>query len=293
MSEAPKQRTLGPTVAGAWYPAERDELQRQVEALLESCPAPARVEGAGDHRTLAVVAPHAGFIYSGSVAAAGFRHLKRARYRRVILLGPSHFAAFAGAVVPSLGHYRTPLGRIELDTTTIAQLAAHRCVRIDDDPFYPEHCLEAELPFLQSSLEPGWRLVPLLLGSAGDPSHLDAVADALRPLIDTETLIVASSDFTHYGQSFHYVPFETDVAHRIRELDHGAIERILEGDSAGFEAYVSRTGATICGRGAIGVLLRVLPANREALLAAYDNSGRLTGTWDHSVSYASLIFREA
>jgi AmmeMemoRadiSam system protein B len=293
MSQAPEDRTLGPTVAGTWYPAEPNDLQQQVDALLESCPASDRAERPGGGQTLAVIAPHAGFIYSGSVAAAGFRHLRRARYRRVILFGPSHYAAIAGAVVPSVGRYRTPLGLVELDTATIERLAARPGVRIDDEPFYPEHCLEAEIPFLQRILEPGWRLVPMLLGSAGEGQSLQTVADAVRPWVDQTTLLVASSDFTHYGHSFHYVPFETEIPRRIRELDHGALERILAGDLDGFEAYVARTGATICGRDAIGLVLRLLPAQREAILAAYDTSGRLTGTWDHSVSYASLIFRNA
>ena len=133
----------------------------------------------------------------------------------------------------------------------------------------------------------------VLLGSAGEGQSLQTVADAVRPWVDQTTLLVASSDFTHYGHSFHYVPFETEVPRRIRELDHGALEPILAGDLDGFEAYVARTGATICGRDAIGLVLRLLPAQREAILAAYDTSGRLTGTWDHSVSYASLIFRNA
>jgi AmmeMemoRadiSam system protein B len=133
----------------------------------------------------------------------------------------------------------------------------------------------------------------MLLGSVGGAQNLHGVAEAVRSSIDDGTLLVASSDFTHYGHSFHYVPFETEVPRRIRELDHGALEPILAGDLEGFEAYVARTGATICGRGAIGLMLRLLPAQREAILAAYDTSGRLTGTWDHSVSYASLIFRGA
>ena len=101
-----------------------------------------------------------------------------------------------------------------------------------------------------------------------------------------------SSDLTHYGPRFNYVPFRHDVPKRIRQLDMGAVERILAWDLAGFEAYVEKTGATICGRNAIRVMLDLFPDGLQGELAAYDTSGRITGEWDHSVSYASLAFRE-
>jgi hypothetical protein len=108
-----------------------------------------------------------------------------------------------------------------------------------------------------------------------------------------DTLVVVSSDFTHFGPRFGYVPFESDVPNRIRELDMGAVRLIEALDAGGFERYVLETGATICGRDAIDVLLRALPRGVVGKLAAYDTSGNLAGDWDHSVSYAALTFREA
>jgi AmmeMemoRadiSam system protein B len=154
--------------------------------------------------------------------------------------------------------------------------------------FEPEHALEAELPFLQRVLAEAVPIVPVLLG--GRATHVDAqrAADALAPLVGASTLVVVSSDFTHFGPRFGFVPFVDDVPARIRDLDLGAVAAIEAGDAAAFERYVQATGATICGHRAIDVLLLLLCATAAAKLIEYDTSGRMTGSWDHSVSYAAI-----
>ncbi len=279
---------LGPTVAGSWYPGQRASLERQIDALLST--AVGEDVTPPNDRTVAIIVPHAGLIYSGAVAARGFSQVKDLSYERVLLLGPSHHAFFQGAAVPGASCYATPLGRVPLDREAIAELEEKPGIESDDRPFLPEHCLEMEIPFLQRALVPGWRLVPLLIGGGSSPAGCDLVAKALQPLIDDKTLVVVSTDFTHYGPRFSYVPFTTDVPGRLRELDMGAVEKILLLDRAGFTEYVKRTGATICGRNAIEILLRILPQPIESSLVDYDTSGNITGDWDHSVSYASLEF---
>jgi AmmeMemoRadiSam system protein B len=287
MSEG--QRPLGPAVAGTWYPAERGRLQSLVADLLDG--ATPAVPPAARGPIHALIVPHAGFAYSGRVAAGAFVELRGARFRRVVLVGPSHYAAFEGVRVPSRATaFRTPLGDVPLDVEAIGALAAQAAIGADDAPFRPEHCLEAELPFLQQTLEPGWRLLPLLVGSLASTERTQDAAGALEGALDGETLVVVSSDFTHYGPRFDYVPFHDDLPRRIEQLDLEAVERIVAGDGAGFEAYLARTRATICGRNPIRLLLRLLPATVRGRLAAYDTSGRITGEWDHSVSYASLVF---
>jgi hypothetical protein len=225
------------------------------------------------------------------VAARGFARLGGDEYRRVVLLGPSHYAAFPGAVLSGATVYRTPLGDVPIDTEACAALSGRPGFRGDDRPFRPEHCLEAEIPFLQRRLRPGWRLLPVLVGTLGGADDARRLADGLRPYADDASLVVVSSDFTHYGPRFHFVPFRQHVPRSLERLDLGAVERILARDADGFDAYVERTGATICGRNPIRVLLDLLPPDVEGELAAYDTSGRITGEWDHSVSYASLVFR--
>ena len=282
------RRSLGPAVAGTWYPGDEASLAHVVDDLLGA--------SAGDSdpdtgRVLALIEPHAGYVYSGRVAGEGFRGVCGQDVGRVILIGPSHYEAFTGAAVPEADAYRTPLGEVELDTEALEALARQSRIRASNRPFRQEHCLESEIPFLQRALAPGWRLIPVLLGSGTSGAAAQQIADALRPLLDATTLVVVSSDFTHYGPRFGYVPFRDDVRERIRGLDMGAVERIRRRDVTGFESYLQETGATICGRDAINVLLRLLPGDVEARLTAYDTSGSLTGDWDHSVSYASMAFR--
>jgi len=206
-------------------------------------------------------------------------------------VGPTHYSGFPGIAVPCASLYRTPLGDVPIDVETVAGIAESAAVRREDRPFGPEHSLEAELPFLQRRLRPGWRVVPVLVGSLADASRRRDVLAALRPAFDERTVAVISSDFTHYGPRFGYVPFTERVADRIRELDESAIACLVVNDADAFREHVRNTRATICGRAAIEVLLGLLtPASRGALVA-YDTSGRITGDFEHSVSYASIAFR--
>lgn len=278
-------RTLGPAVAGRWYPASPPELRSLVDELLAAAPQ------ADGRNVVALVAPHAGFAFSGAVAAHAFRAIEGARVERVILIGPSHHVGFRGAVVPDADHCLTPLGSVPLDRAALDRLRTSPGYATHNDAFRPEHCLEAEIPFLQRTLAPGFELVPVLIGGGSSGAVAQEVADGLAPLVGPGTLVVASSDFTHYGVGFGYVPFRDAIPERIRELDHGAIGRIESGDVSAFEEYLGRTGATVCGRDAISVLLRAMAPGLRCELAAYDTSGRITGDWSHTVSYASLVFR--
>jgi AmmeMemoRadiSam system protein B len=277
---------LGPAVAGSWYPAESERLAGVVDGFVEADDDVASPGGP----VAALIAPHAGFVYSGAVAGRGFARLRDAEFERVLLLGPSHHHAFRGGALPAAPAYRTPLGEIPIDREVLDDLAGLPGIRIDDRPFLPEHSLEAEIPFLQRCLAPGWKLAPLLIGAGSADGAARDVADALRRLLTPRTLVVVSSDFTHFGPRFGYVPFDEDVPGRIEKLDMGAVELILQWDRAGFEDYVARTGATICGRDAIGILMRLIPEGLVGGLAGYDTSGRMTGEWGHCVSYASLVF---
>jgi AmmeMemoRadiSam system protein B len=287
MRSGRRPRALGPAVAGTWYPSDEASLASTVDDLLEGDPD----ETAEGGPIVALIEPHAGYVYSGSVAGRGFRGVRGRDASRVILIGPSHYEAFRGGIVPDADVYRTPLGDVELDHDALEALARHPAIAADSRPFGPEHSLESEIPFLQRALLPGWRLVPVLVGSGTTGPAAEEVADALRPLLEESTLVVVSSDFTHYGPRFGYVPFREDVRERIRGLDMGAVERIERRDVPGLERYLGETGATICGRDAIGVLLRLLPRDVRGRLTAYDTSGALTGDWEHSVSYAALTFR--
>lgn len=281
---------LLPAVAGAWYPSGRDELAGLVDRLLDDAGERGSAPGG---LPAALIAPHAGFAYSGAVAASAFRRVAGGRFDRIVLLGPSHHFGFRGAAVPDAAvAQRTPLGDVPFDAKALDALRRSGVVRADDRAFEPEHALESEIPFLQRVIGSGVPIVPILLGGGATTEDAERLAADLAPWVSATTLVVVSSDFTHYGPRFGYVPFAERVPERLRELDLGAAAAISAGDAPAFARYADRTGATICGRRAIEVLLRLPAGSRGGALVEYDTSGRMTGDFGHSVSYASLVFPE-
>lgn len=176
-------------VAGFFYPAEADDLRAAINYYL-SRTAPT------DGEPKAIIAPHAGYIYSGPVAAsayAGWRNLDT-RVNRIVLLGPAHQVYFQGMALPSVAAFETPLGQIPVDTAASAQLIGQAGIRIDDAPHAQEHSLEVQLPFLQV-LFPDFELVPIVVGDCPAAQ----IAEALALLWGgEETRIVVSSDLSHY-----------------------------------------------------------------------------------------------
>jgi len=280
------ERVRAAAVAGSWYAGDPVELGTYLDRTLDAAPAWSPPAG---ERLGALIAPHAGYAYSGATAAAGYRALRGQAFDRVILLGPSHHAAFRGVVIADVDAYATPLGKVPLDQTAVARLREAPLVGAGPPGPDREHSLEIQLPYLQRVLAPGWRLVPILVGRLGAEDY-GPLADAIRPLLDDRTLVVVSTDFTHYGARFGYMPFpaDADVAAHLEALDKGAFAQIAAHDPAGFLAYQERTGATICGFRPVALLLHLLPADARAHLVRYDTSGAMLGDYRSSVSYLSI-----
>jgi AmmeMemoRadiSam system protein B/AmmeMemoRadiSam system protein A len=277
--------------AGAWYSADPGQLASGLDALLERAPAPPQDETSVIR---ALIVPHAAYRFSGSTAAAAYRWVQGRDYRRVVLLGPAHRAStLRGVSILETGAYATPLGRIPLDRAAVSRLRGRPLVHELPDVHADEHSLEMQLPFLQRVLQPGWKLVPVLVGELREGDY-PALADVLGPLLDDGTLLVVSSDFTHYGPAFGYLPFPQDrrVAERLRELDMGAVERMIPDEPAPFLAYCRRTGITACGYRAIALFLHLLPPESHIQLVDYATSGEMTGDYTNSVSYVAAVATE-
>ena len=178
-------------VAGTFYPAGRRRLIEQVDRLLAA--APQGVEGGPP---VGVIVPHAGYRYSGPVAAVAYAQLARRTdpVERVVILGPSHFIPLAGCAVPATAAFEIPTELVPIDTDCCAALAQRDGVVRSDAPHAREHSIEVQLPFLMRVLPGGWRLVPVVVGRA-DPS---AVADLLEAADGPRSLIVCSTDLSHY-----------------------------------------------------------------------------------------------
>ncbi|MGR3301417.1 MAG: AmmeMemoRadiSam system protein B [Candidatus Scalindua sp.] len=279
------QNIREPVVAGRFYPGTEAELSKKVNnyldrAFIESLPG----------KPIAIISPHAGYQYSGAVAAYAYKAIKDYKYKRVIVLAPSHYSRYRGASILDVEAYKTPLGLVKLDQGICNNL-------INNPPFIGtfkqahkrEHSLETQLPFLQTVLGNDFELIPILISRLNN-EEFDFIADKLRPLIDDDTLIVVSSDFTHYGYGYDYVPFKKDVEAKLKRLDYGAFERILALDFDGFIRYKRATGITACGFMPVALLLKILPKDVRGKILKYDTSGSILGDFNSSVSYVSIVF---
>ena len=263
-----------PAVAGSFYPDDPAALSAMVDSLLASAQSGPRT-GAAHPPPKAIIAPHAGYVYSGAVAGSAYALLAAARERikRVVLIGPAHRVAVAGVAAPSVDAFLTPLGRVPLDRTAIDGLVRLGCISILDQAHRPEHSLEVHLPFLQRMLRE-FSLIPLLAGAASS-TEVARVLDAVWG--GPETLIVVSSDLSHYHD------YET-----ARRLDDATVRAIVALDGAA----IGDDGA--CGRVPIRGLL--VAAKRRGLrprLVDLRNSGDTAGPRDRVVGYGAVLFGAA
>ncbi|MDP7741433.1 MAG: AmmeMemoRadiSam system protein B [Lentisphaeria bacterium] len=279
-----------PAVAGQFYP---DSVLRLQDFLNEFLVSPSRCDSAP---VSGLIVPHAGLRYSGETAAIAFSVVDPARWRQIVLIGPSHYRWFHGIAVAPHDFFRTPLGDVPVDTAVCkALVAAETLFEMNEDAHAPEHALEVELPFIQH-LMPECPVIPLVCGDL-TPEETRQAAAALDAVLPPETLFVVSSDFTHYGERFGYVPFtEAEAPGQLPKLDHGAIDEIIRQDADGFMRYCERTGATICGQRPVAVML-ALHERRQAggdfELLHYTNTGEMLGDYSSTVSYAAIVHRAA
>ena len=273
-------------LAGSWYPEDPDELRRRVDDFLAAVNAP---DLYGELRAL--IAPHAGYRFSGYAAAAAFKCIGDQEFARVVILAPTHNVPLRGCSVPAYSAYRTPLGDVPLDAAACAALRRHSLISDQRRAHRSEHSIEIELPFLQRTLEQ-FSIVPVLVGHL-EEDEVEELAAALRPLLDESTLLVASSDFTHYGARFGYQPFASDVENQLRNLDFGAFSAILSGEAGQLLDYKRRTGITACGALPIAVLLAAVGDRTQSMLLSYYNSAQITGDSSESVSYGAFCFARA
>jgi len=277
--------TRSAVLSGTWYPGDPQRLRATVDDYLAAADPTGQPAG----RPLVAVVPHAGYTYSGETAGKLYGLLRGLAYDTVVILAPSHRVALAAVALPSAAVFATPLGEVPVATDLVAELGAVDPFTIDDDAHRHEHAIEIQLPFLQRTLAPGFAIVPLLV-PALPPERRRQAAAALAPLQRAGALLVVSTDLTHYGTSYGYVPFTADVPARLEELDSGAILRILAHDADALVAYGEQTGITMCGLHATALALAgEPPPGYEATLVDYSRSGDREQDYSLSVSYASVL----
>ena len=290
---------LKSTIAGAWYPG----TERDIRALADKWerriagepPAGSGAAAVCPQKPNALLLPHAGWAYSGEIAWRAVRLARDAGFSRVVVLAPSHRAWIENRLVaPEADAVSTPLGEIAIDTDWLDRLALVAPVARNDKVHLAEHSAQIEYPLLQLALGKGFTLVPLVMGSFG-ADQMAMCARALQRLMDDRTLLVISSDFTHYGDDFSYSPYGTgggeDVRAKVAEIDGEAFARIADGDADGFAALVGKTGATICGRVPIELALRAFGRKGTFARLAYATSSDADRDFRRFVCYTAAAGR--
>src|SRR5664279_855862 len=279
VAETSQEKVRQAGVAGAFYPANPDELSKMVDGFLAKAQVPS-INGP----LIALIAPHAGYPFSGAVAGHSYAVLKNRKFRRVVIIAPSHYEAFPFSAVYDGDAYVTPLGRIPVDKAFAAALAKQSAsIRLsgrghDRSGEQYEHALEVQLPFLQRTLAQ-FQLVPIIMGDQSYEASR-ALGVALAKLIrDSDTLLVASSDLSHYHPYDEASTIDHNTLHAIEAWDYYDLSRNLQ--SRVWEA---------CGGGPIVAAMMAaerLGANRAELLM-YANSGDVTGDRSRVVGYSAF-----
>ncbi len=276
-------------IAGSWYPKNQKKLSALLNNYLAQAPA------VDDHQLehpIAFIVPHAGYIYSGLTAGYAYKILQQKQPKRILLIGPSHYSSFHGISFGNFGSYKTPLGEIAVDPSAKKLLNECSLIKYHPDAHLHEHSLDIQIPFLQTIFpQSPPKIIPLLVGHLEEEDY-SILAQCLREFIDDNTVIIISSDFTHYGPRFSYHPFpyNNKTKDNIRNLDEQAVQIISELNRKDFISFKNKTGITICGYRPIALLMELLPRDCRLQQLYYDTSGQITGDFKNSVSYFSLAF---
>lgn len=278
-----------PIVAGMFYENEFNELDKQINDCFTNKFGPGDLPiRKREKQILGVVAPHAGYTYSGQCAAWSFKEIAESKMPDLfIIIGLSH-SGFGSCV--SLQDWRTPFGVVKNDKEFTEKLK----LKVNEEAHAQEHSLEVQLPFLQfvnKDYLDEIRFTPII---ASPDMNYSEMAESIKKTIGSKKVcVIASSDFTHYGVNYGYMPFSRDVKENLYKLDKDAIKFIEKIDPKGFLQYINETGATICGQYPIAVMLelcKLLDASKASLLHYY-TSGDVMGDYSSAVGYGAIVVR--
>jgi AmmeMemoRadiSam system protein B/AmmeMemoRadiSam system protein A len=262
-----------PSAAGTFYPSDKKELKEMVERFLSKAE---KVPVNG--KLLALISPHAGYIFSGQVAAYGYKNIEGRDIKKVIIIGPSHYTAFKGASVYTKGSFRTPLGTVTINERLAEGLLNEAAdVRFYPEAYEKEHSIEVQLPFLQTVLK-DFTIVPIIIGSPTKQTF-EYLTSRLAEMLDENTLLVVSTDLSHYH--------DYSTAKEMDSKAIAAVERLSVIDTE----RLMRTGeAELCG--SYPVLIAMEAVRRAGanigVLLKYANSGDVTNDRNRVVGYASI-----
>lgn len=256
------------TFSGSFYPENKNILDKVMESFFANCDKTiSKAKG--------LIVPHAGYIYSGQVAAFGYKQLSNEKIKTAIVLGSSHQIYSDIAAIPREDSYITPYGKIMFDLDIINKLVSEKQIQLNSQPHYQEHSLEVQFPFLQY-LNPNMLIVPISVGAMSF-NKLSQIAGLLREVLDEKTILIISTDLSH----FHSLSIAN-------ELDQRTITTMLSMDAkALFDGY-NHQQVELCGIFPVVVALETLKQNTFAKLLRYDTSATATQYASRVVGYTSI-----
>jgi len=208
----PVKSVLRSSLAGRWYSDNTQILNEQITEFFK------KAEVKPKENIIALILPHAGYAYSGQTAAFGLKTITK-EYKRIVVIGPSHRVRMENVLsVPRVTHYQTPLGQIPLDVEFINELLEYPLFQNVPNAHKSEHSVQIELPLLQHS-QKDFKLVPIVAGNCS-LGTINKAAKILKNLVDSKTLVIASSDFVHFGPNYGFIPFKENIPEKIKELDN-------------------------------------------------------------------------
>lgn len=271
-----------PCVAGSFYPADPERLRRTIEGCFTHRLGPGRLPGpaASERRIVSVVCPHAGYMYSGPVAAHSYYHLAaEERPRSVVVIGPNHTGLGSPVAMIGSGAWRTPLGEVEIDEELADSIfKASDLIDIDEVAHLREHSIEVQLPFLQYIYGPDLKFVPVSMGFQDLESSREVGRAVAKAVKEADAVVIASTDITHQ-----------EPQASANRKDRMVIESILSLDEAALQERVRANRISMCGYGPVSAAIvasKMLGAERAELLA-YHTSGDVTGDYSAVVGYAA------
>jgi len=263
-------------IAGSWYPGAPSILRRDIENYFDLVP-DLELEG----EVVGLIAPHAGYIYSGQVAANVYKLIRGKKYDVVIVIGPSHRVAFHGVSFFSKGGYETPLGIVPVAKELAEKIKILSKTVVDiPEAHFQEHSVEIQLPFLQVALG-DFSFIPLVMGDQNANTCQELAEAIYKASHGKKILIVGSSDLSHF--------YNYNMA---KKMDAVVLRHLKDGDAVGLLANLENGSAEACGGGPIVVVMLVahmMNANKAHLLK-YANSGDVTGDKSSVVGYAAAVY---
>ena len=273
-------------VAGQFYPGDSIKLKSLLKELFSEA-----LPNQGIKNVLAIISPHAGYVFSGEVAATSFNQIDATKkYENIFILGPSHKMALRGASIYSIGNYITPLGTVKVNTELAKKLIEkHKVFNFNKSVHQYEHSIEVQLPFLQYIMQKQYQIVPIVIGSQ-DKKTLKKIADALSPYFNSKNLFIISTDFSHYPSYANAVMNDKQTVNAIKTNSPDSLIYTLQSNA---EKNIPNLVTSLCGSAAVFTLLYMTENNPNIQITPiqYKNSGDTKyGDKIRVVGYNSIIF---